>query len=149
FNCYATPLFGSTNANTVEGATTPFPASLPTTECSTVAGSPPPPYKAPFNATSATVEFLYAPVGSGAGLTAYTTELASNLGDPATSNQVAFTTTAFKAYPYPALDFAGSDAALTTTQVNAIGKSNGLAAIQIPMFATPIALPFNAGTGFS
>lgn len=147
FNCYATPVFGSTLPNSVEGATTPFPASLPTTECSTVAGSPAP-YKAPFNATAATVEFLYAPVGSGGGLNGFTTNLASNLGTPATSNAVAFTTSAYSAYPYPALDFASSDAAMTTTQIAAIGKSNGLAAIQVPSFATPISLPFNPGAGF-
>jgi len=148
FNCYATPVFGSTLPNTVEGATTPFPAGLPTTECSTVAGSPIP-YKAPFNATAATVEFLYAPVGSGGGLNGFTTNLASNLGTPATSNAVAFTTSAHSAYPYPALDFASSDAAMTTTQIAAIGKSNGLAAIQVPSFATPISLPFNPGAGFT
>jgi ABC-type phosphate transport system substrate-binding protein len=144
FNCYAVPLFGSTNANTVEGATTPFPSALPV--ACTTGGT----YTAPFNATSAGVEFLYSAVGSGAGLTAYTTELASGLGIPATSNSVAFTTTAFSAYPYPVLDFAGSDAALTTTQVQAIPASGkGLSAIQLPAFAVPIALPFNQSTGFT
>jgi ABC-type phosphate transport system substrate-binding protein len=143
FNCYAVPLFGSTNPNTIEGATTPFPSVLPS-PCTT-GGT----YTAPFNATSAGYEILLAAVGSSA-LTGYTTELASGIGTPATTNSIAFTTTAFSAYPYPVLDFVGSDAALTTTQVQAIPASGkGLAAIQLPTYAEPIALPFNQSTGFT
>ena len=149
FNCYGVPVFGSTAVNANDsGGTTPFPSAL-SGECSDTGSTTTAPYKAPLNATSAIEQFLYAPVGSGAGLSAFTTNVAGNLGDPASSNQVAFTTTAFAAYPYPALDFAGSDAALTTTQVSAITNANGKAAIQVPAFATPIALPFNAGSGFT
>jgi len=46
FNCYGTPLFGSTQSNPIEGAPTPFPTSLPRAQCNSIPGNPPPPDRA-------------------------------------------------------------------------------------------------------
>jgi phosphate transport system substrate-binding protein len=100
-----------------------------------------------------TQEFLYSPVGSGAGKSAFLANDPTLLGTPAASNTVSFTSTAFPAYPYPGLHFAGSDAQLTAAEFTTY-TTNDLAkfghAKQVPMFVTGIALPFTPPTtGFT
>ncbi|GGF47653.1 hypothetical protein GCM10011611_62560 [Aliidongia dinghuensis] len=95
---------------------------------------------------STTQEFLYAPVGSGAGKTAYLADDPTKLGTPASSNTVPYTSKDFPAYPYPKLNFAGSDAQLTSTEYSTYNTNDQAKfghAKQVPMFVTGIAIPFN------
>ena len=97
------------------------------------------------------VQILYAPVGSGAGKKALATHLSSNLGTPAASNTVPFTSAALSTYPYPTLHFAGSDDVINQTDVNLYntnsGPANFGAILQIPAFSTTVTIPFNGKDG--
>ncbi len=104
------------------------------------------------------VQILYAPVGSGAGKRAFenhdgSTSTSTGLGTPSASNTIPYTSTLLPAFGYPNLHFAGSDDVLSQTDVtnyNGLGDPVKFGAIlQLPAFATTVAIPFNGkdGTG--
>jgi len=87
----------------------------------------------------------YEPVGSGSGLKAWTTGSPANFGSPSTtSNTIAYLdgTYGISTTPYPQIQFAASDAYLTSsTQVSeASAAVGGETVFQLPVFATPIVL---------
>jgi hypothetical protein len=139
FNCYSAKTYGiyGTSAGNPVGAS--YPTAL-NAKCTTEA-----------NVDEA---LAYEPVGSGAGLSAFTTGTPSYFGSPASSNPVAYLNTAAtvgaSATPYPEVVFAGSDAFLSPTQISAANAIDGGAAIfQIPSLATPITLPVGQVSGVS
>ena len=139
FNCYSTKTYGiyGNSAGNPVGAS--YPAGL-NAKCTTE--------------QNVNVAFAYEPVGSGAGLSAFTTGNPTNFGSPASSNPVAYLNTAAtvgaSATPYPEVVFAGSDAYLSTTQISAAKAIDGGAAVfQIGTLATPITLPVGLVNGVS
>jgi hypothetical protein len=95
----------------------------------------------------------YEPVGSGAGLSAFTTGNPANFSVPSASNTIAYineTYTAVAAVPYPQIQFAASDAYLTGTGATSQAQEastydgnsvNDTNAFQTPTFALPIMFP--------
>lgn len=89
-------------------------------------------------------QYLYSSIGSGGGLNAFVNQLpptALGSSDPIS------TTNLFPAYPYPAIDFAGSDAPLdasrNTTYATNARPTRG-PRIEIPITSGPIAVPYNS-----
>ncbi len=98
------------------------------------------------------VALAYEPVGSGAGQAAFTTGEPASFGSPATTNSVAYlngsATVAASTTPYPEVEFAGSDAYLSATQISqANAVDNGTPIFAIPTVATPITLPVGQVSG--
>jgi ABC-type phosphate transport system substrate-binding protein len=119
-----------------------IPGDTLSTSCTNTAG-----------VTGAIAEILYAPVGSGAGQNAFVAHNPTVLGTPATTNTVPYTSSyetlvGTSIYPYPSLQFAGSDAVLSgslykTFQINQGGIgifAKWGKAIEIPAFSTPVAI---------
>jgi phosphate transport system substrate-binding protein len=99
--------------------------------------------------------FGYAGVGSGAGITAFLGQTSPTAVPTApkfpNGNQDWESSTQGINYPagvgYPRFDFAGSDATLTDAQINTYNTSAAPtrdAAVQLPIVATPVTIPFKA-----
>ena len=127
FNCYSAPAQGVYASSPGNPGNVTSPAGR-NAGCS-----------APVNADTG---IGYEPVGSGAGLSAYTTANPANFTSPSTTNTIAYLNSniGLNATPYPEIEFTGSDAYLNSTQYNQ-AKSADTGAFQIPMLATPITLP--------
>lgn len=102
------------------------------------------------------VQILYAPVGSGAGKTTFVTHATINLTVPVASNIVPYSSRAFLPaslyYPYLNFHFAGSEAVLLPSDIATYNSTGlqvvaGLNPIQIPAFATAVAVAFNGTDG--
>jgi ABC-type phosphate transport system substrate-binding protein len=141
FNCYSSSNYGIYGTSPSNPTTAPYPSGL-NSSCTTE--------------QSNAVAFAYEPVGSGAGLNAFTSGNPTSFGTPATTNPVAYlnssTTVGASATPYPEVTFAGSDAYLTAAQISAAalvdaasGSSNGI--FVIPTLGTPITLPVGSVSG--
>jgi ABC-type phosphate transport system substrate-binding protein len=153
FNCYSATSTATPTGKTITESTTYgiYAASLNNPAAAS--------YPAGLNAACTSpqgnlVALAYAPVGSGAGLSAFTTGVPSAFGPPASSNPVAYlngnSSVGVGALPYPLVAFAGSDAYLSSTQITAAAAIDGGAAIfQIPTLATTINLPVGQVSGVS
>jgi hypothetical protein len=132
FNCYSTAadgLFSTTPATYPSGASIQYPVAE-NSSCTK-------------QGTTNEITF-YEPVGSGSGLAAWTTAAAVNFGSPKTTNTIAYldSTVGVNATPYPQIQFAASDAYLTSTQVSQAQTAVGEAVFQLPTFVTPIVMAF-------
>jgi phosphate transport system substrate-binding protein len=120
FNCYADPVLNSSG-----------PLSTVPTQCSGSGYPLKPQY-----------QFLYAPIGSGGGLTAFTTQTPPT----ATPSSTPFVSPDFPSYPYPSYDFSGSDAPMSATQLATYAagvEAERGPAVQIPSVLTSVTVAFN------
>jgi len=87
---------------------------------------------------------FYEPVGSGSGLAAWTTAAATNFGTPKITNTIAYLDSNVPpnvtGTPYPQIQFAASDAYLSSTQASQASTTVGEAVFQLPTFVTPIVM---------
>lgn len=132
FNCYSTAadgLFSTTPATYPAGTAIQYPTGE-NSSCAT-------------QGTANDIVF-YEPVGSGAGLAAWTTAAATNFGSPKVTNTIAYldSKAGVSATPYPQIQFAASDAYLNSTQVSEAQSAVGEAVFQLPTFVTPIVMAF-------
>jgi hypothetical protein len=130
FNCYSlasSGIFATTPATYPSGVSIQYPAAENSacTKQGTVSGI-----------------FFYEPVGSGAGISAWTTANPVNFGSPKTTNTIAYldSTVGVNATPYPEIQFAASDAYLSSTQASAAQSTVGETVFQLPTFVTPIVI---------
>ena len=127
FNCYSSGGEGVYATSPGNPANVTYPTGL-NASCTSPVG--------------ANVGIGYEPVGSGAGLAAFTTGNPASFGSPSATNIIAYLNSniGLTATPYPEIQFAGSDAYLTATQAQqAAAVDSG--AFQLPTLATPITLP--------
>lgn len=92
------------------------------------------------------VQWLYAPVGSGSGRSAFLANNGSLLPTPASSNIVPYVSTQAPTYKYPAFHFWGSDDVVTQANVNALPSQYGKI-IQVPALGGSVVLTFNNKDG--
>lgn len=112
--------------------------------------------------TTTNLQLLYASVGSGAGIRSFLDSPDTLSGDPVTysnrgfsnsdgttapaSSSPQFTASGFNSYPYPRVDIAGTDANLSTSQIDlyntTIASTRG-ELLQLPTVAGAIAVSYN------
>ncbi len=130
FNCYSSSTQGVYATSPGNPSNVTYPTGL-NASCKSPVG--------------ANVGIGYEPVGSGAGLAAYTAGTPASFGSPSTTNTIAYLNSniGLNATPYPEIQFAGSDAYLNSTQAQqAAAVDSG--AFQLPTLATPITLPIGS-----
>jgi ABC-type phosphate transport system substrate-binding protein len=96
-------------------------------------------------------QFLYAPVGSGAGkrglINRDYTNASTGMGTPASGNNVPFVSSIWPTYPYPGVQFIGSDDPWTATDAASYTAANRPAqfgkVIQLPSLAGAVVIAFN------
>jgi len=130
FNCYSTKasgIFATTPATYPAGVSIQYPTAE-NSACTT-------------QGTASGITF-YEGVGSGAGLSAWTTLNPVNFGSPATTNTIAYldSTQKVNSTPYPEIQFAASDAYLSSTQASQAASTSGETVFQLPTFVTPIVI---------
>jgi ABC-type phosphate transport system substrate-binding protein len=147
FNCYSATTYGiyytsAGNVSTIASYPTTLNAACLTAGTSGSVGSP----------TNAKIALAYEPVGSGAGQNAIVNGSPTSFGTPATTNSVAYinssATVGASATPYPEVEFIGSDAYLSTTQIASAALIDTPASAAgtnpvfvVPTLVTPITLP--------
>jgi ABC-type phosphate transport system substrate-binding protein len=130
FNCYSTKasgIFATTPATYPAGVSIQYPTAE-NSACTT-------------QGTASGITF-YEGVGSGAGLSAWTTLNPANFGSPATTNTIAYldSTQKVNSTPYPEIQFAASDPYLSSTQASQAASTSGETVFQLPTFVTPIVI---------
>jgi len=131
FDCYGVPVVGIPNR--CDPGTGAYAAAYPTSGTS------------PINPD---VQFLYASIGSGAGLDAFVNGTAPTANP--SSNPPA-TSALFPTYPYPTVDFGASDSVLSSSRNTTYDASQAAKRgprLEVPIIAGPVALPYQSGGNF-